>query len=129
MIHGFSNVLQYDLGIQSAQVITTGGIFPANVYCSNGKIDALTSVSDLRSADKIINAKGRYLFPGLIEPHVHLGPFNGVESDMETETRSALGGGITTIMDFVTTKSSLRSEIEKQQRIIRERALCDVGLI
>ena len=76
-----------------------------------------------------MDAKNRYLFPGLIEPHVHLGPFNGMESDMETETRSALGGGITTIMNFVTTKSSLKSEIERQQQIIRERALCDVGLI
>jgi len=121
--------LHYDLGIQNAQIVTTDGIFPANVYCSKGKIDALTSVSDLRTADKMIDAKNRYLFPGVIEPHVHLGPFNGIESDMETETRSALGGGITTIMNFVTTKSSLKSEIEKQQQIIRERALCDVGLI
>ena len=48
---------------------------------------------------------------------------------METETRSALGGGITTIMNFVTTKSSLKAEIEKQQKIIRERAMSDVGLI
>jgi dihydropyrimidinase len=121
--------LHYDLGIQDTRVVTKYGIFSANVYCSNGKVEALTSVSDLREADKTIDAKERYLFPGLIEPHVHLGPFNGVESDMETETRSALGGGITTIMNFVTTKSSLRSEIERQQKILRERALCDVGLI
>ncbi|MDA4131195.1 MAG: amidohydrolase family protein [Thaumarchaeota archaeon] len=121
--------MNYDLVIQNSQIVTTGGIFPANVYCSNGKIDALTSVSDLRAADKVIDAKGRHLFPGLIEPHVHLGAFNGMESDMETETRSALGGGITTIMNFVTTKSNLRSEIQRQQQIIRDRALSNVGLI
>ncbi len=122
-------ILHYDLGIRDAKIVTSGGIFPANIYCSQGKIDALSAVPDLRAADKTIDAKGRYVFPGLIEPHVHLGPFNGVESDMETETRSALGGGITTIMNFVTTKSSLKAEIEKQQVIIRERALSDVGLI
>jgi dihydroorotase-like cyclic amidohydrolase len=121
--------VHYDLGIQDAKIVTTGGIFPANVYCSDGKIDALTSVSDLRGADKLIDAKGCYLMPGLIEPHVHLGPFNGLESDMETETRSALGGGITTVMNFVTAKSSLRSEIENQQKIIRDKALSNVGLI
>jgi dihydropyrimidinase len=121
--------LHYDLGIQDAKAVTTNGIFSANIYSSDGKIRALTSVSDLRSADKILDAKGRYLFPGLVEPHVHLGPFNGVESDTETETRSALGGGITSIMNFVTTKSSLKSEIERQKSIIRERALANVGLI
>ncbi len=66
---------------------------------------------------------------GLIEPHVHLGPFNGLEADMETETRSALGGGITTIMNFVTIKESLSKEIERQQKVVSERSFTDVGLI
>lgn len=100
-----------------------------NVYCSNGKISAFSAVSNTFHADRIVDANGLYLMPGLIEPHVHLGPFNGLESDTETETRSALGGGITTIMNFVTTKGSLSTEIERQQKIISQKALTDVGLI
>jgi len=119
----------FDLGIHNAKIVKPSGIFQANVYCSNGKIAALGSTSNTFSADKIIDAKGLYLMPGLIEPHVHLGPFNGVESDMETETRSALGGGITTIMNFATVKGSLAAEIERQQKIISQRALTDVALI
>ena len=48
---------------------------------------------------------------------------------METETRSALGGGITAIMNFVTVKGSLSSEIERQRNVISQRSMTDVGLI
>ena len=119
----------FELGIRNARVVTTQGITSENIYCSDGKIALITSPSAEYSADKIVDAKDRYLMAGVIEPHTHLGPFNGIESDMETETRSALGGGITTLMNFVTTKGSLRSEIERQQKIIAEKALTDVGLI
>jgi dihydroorotase-like cyclic amidohydrolase len=123
-------ILNYDLAIQNARIVKPGGVLPPmNVYCSNGKIAAFSSPSNALSSAKTVDAKGLYLMPGLIEPHVHLGPFNGVESDMESETRSALGGGITTIMNFVTVKGSLPREIERQQKIISERSLTDVGLI
>lgn len=102
---------------------------PMNVYCSNGKIAAFGSVSNTLQADKMLDAKGLCMMPGLIEPHVHLGPFKGIDSDMETETRGALGGGITTIMNFVTTKGSLAAEIEKQRSVISKRSLTDVALI
>ena len=117
------------MGIHNARVVGPDGIFPANVYCSGGKIAAMSATSNTFSADRTLDAKGLYLMAGLIEPHVHLGAFNGVDSDMETETRSALGGGITTIMNFVTVKGSLSAEIERQQKIISQRALTDVGLI
>jgi dihydropyrimidinase len=119
----------FDLRIRDARVVTPEGIFPGNLYCRDGKIEAITSVATVHSADRDVDAGGRYLLPGLIEPHVHLGPFNGLESDMETETRSALAGGITTIMNFVTTKSSLREEIARQQKVTGERSYCDVGLM
>jgi len=121
--------MKFDIGILNAKVVSTAGIYPANVFCSDGKISSICALSTTHTADKIVNARGRYLMPGLIEPHAHLGPFNGLESDLETETRSALGGGITTIMNFVTTKGSLKEEIERQQKAIAQRALTDVGLI
>lgn len=122
--------MNFDLGIHGARVVKSNGITPPmNIYCSDGTISAFSGVSNTFAADRTVDASGLYLMPGLIEPHVHLGPFNGLESDMETETRSALGGGITTIMNFVSVKGSLSAEIERQQRTISQRALTDVGLI
>jgi dihydropyrimidinase len=123
-------LVRFDLGIHDARIVSPEGISPpTNIYCVNGKISAFAAVSNILSADKIVDAKGNYIMSGLIEPHTHLGPFNGLESDMETETRSALGGGITSLMNFVTVKGSLSAEIERQRKIISQKSFVDVGLI
>ncbi len=58
-------------------------------------------------ADKEIDASGMLVFPGGIDPHVHLEmPFMGTfSSDTHaTGTRAALFGGTTTVIDFVLQK-------------------------
>ena len=55
-------------------------------------------------ADKEIDAAGKLIFPGGIDPHVHLDmPFMGTFSSdtYETGTRAALYGGTTMVIDFV----------------------------
>ena len=55
-------------------------------------------------ADETIDAKGMLVFPGGIDPHVHLDmPFMGTFSsdNYETGTRAALHGGTTTVIDFI----------------------------
>jgi dihydropyrimidinase len=54
-------------------------------------------------ADEVIDASGKYLFPGGLDPHTHLDmPFGGTTSadDFETGTRAAAHGGTTTLIDF-----------------------------
>ena len=54
-------------------------------------------------ADEILDASGKYLFPGGLDPHTHLDmPFGGTVSadDFETGTRAAAHGGTTTLVDF-----------------------------
>jgi dihydropyrimidinase len=55
------------------------------------------------SADKTIDAGGKFVIPGGIDPHTHMDlPFGGTSSsdDFETGTRAAAAGGTTTIVDF-----------------------------
>src|SRR5690606_23299296 len=57
-----------------------------------------------QEADQVIDADGLLIFPGGIDPHVHLDmPFMGTFSSdsYETGTRAALYGGTTTVIDFV----------------------------
>jgi dihydropyrimidinase len=57
--------------------------------------------------EKIIDAKGKIVFPGAIDGHVHLQhPLGGSYSadDFETGTRAAAAGGVTTIIDFAIPK-------------------------
>ena len=54
-------------------------------------------------ADKVIDAKGRLVIPGGIDPHTHMElPFGGTSASdtFETGTRAAAYGGTTTIIDF-----------------------------
>src|ERR1041384_5897713 len=55
------------------------------------------------TVDKIIDATGKLVVPGGIDPHTHMDlPFGGTSSsdDFETGTRAAAFGGTTTIIDF-----------------------------
>ncbi|MBC6605677.1 dihydropyrimidinase [Hymenobacter sp. BT188] len=72
------------------------------------------------TADQVIDAGGKLVLPGGIDPHVHLDmPFMGTFSSdtHETGTRAALHGGTTTVIDFVLQKQghSLREALTEWQ--------------
>jgi dihydropyrimidinase len=89
--------------IKNGQVVTASESYIADVYTESEKIVAIGK--DLKySADKVIDASGKLVFPGGIDPHVHLDmPFMGTKSsdDYETGTRAALHGGTTMVIDFI----------------------------
>ncbi|MBL4705365.1 MAG: dihydropyrimidinase [Flavobacteriales bacterium] len=89
--------------IKNGRVITAAEDFIADIYVEGEKIIAIGK--DLNySAEKIIDATGKLVFPGGIDPHVHLDmPFMGTYSsdDYTTGTRAALHGGTTMVIDFI----------------------------
>lgn len=113
----------YDLAIiNGIVVLPESGQAQTNVYVRNGKIAALTT--EHPSARQTIDACGRYVFPGIIDPHTHLGLYAPLETELETETRSALLGGVTTIGTFfnhvgsyLPTISKLADDIPRYSRI------------
>lgn len=88
-----------DIVIRNAKVVTPNGVIAGGVAVKNGKIIGLGEDLALPTAKELINAEGNYLLPGLIDPHTHLG---GIErtfaEDIQTETRSAAAGGITSLL-------------------------------
>ncbi|MCL2337496.1 MAG: amidohydrolase family protein [Firmicutes bacterium] len=88
-----------DLVIKGGKVVIPGnGIYETDVAIEGGKIIALGSGFTGREE---IDASGKYVMPGIIDPHIHLGIFGDLASEMETETRSALIGGVTTVGCFM----------------------------
>lgn len=89
--------------IKNGHVATASEDYQADVYIEGDKIVAIGASLPYK-ADKIIDAQGKIVMPGAVDPHVHLDmPFMGTFSsdDYTTGTRAALFGGTTTVIDFI----------------------------
>jgi len=88
--------------IRGGRVITAADDFVGDVYAEDERITMIGESLDLQ-ADKVIDATGKYVIPGCIDPHTHLDmPFGGTitADDFESGTISAAFGGTTTHVDF-----------------------------
>ena len=92
--------------IQNGTIVTSNKKFVADIFIVESKISQIgNSLSILDKIDKTIDAKGFYIFPGGIDPHVHMflpTPAGYSSDDFETGSKAALFGGTTTLLDFVT---------------------------
>src|ERR1035437_4224513 len=101
--------------IKNGIVVTAADTQEADVYIEGEKIHTLGRAID-KKADRVIDAKGCYLFPGGIDAHTHMElPFMGTQASdtFESGTLAALHGGTTTIIDFAiqTQGDSLQSAL------------------
>jgi dihydropyrimidinase len=121
----------FDLVIRSGRIVTPDGVVVGDVGVTDGAIAAIGQGID--PGEKEVDATGRVVFPGIVDAHVHLGlPVFDVVSadDMETGTRAAAFGGVTTVIDFTVQDrgESLLASVERRRAAIEGRALVDVGL-
>ena len=93
--------------IQGGRVITATDDHPVDVYAEGQeitRIEANIDPSSLPADTEIVDASGKYVFPGFIDPHVHVHlPFMGTNAidDHDSATRAALAGGTTTIIEMI----------------------------
>ncbi|MBX3289590.1 MAG: dihydropyrimidinase [Acidobacteria bacterium] len=88
--------------IKSGRVVTAVDDYVADVLIEDGVVSVIGRTLDIE-ADRIIDAAGKLVIPGGIDPHTHMEmPFGGTQSadDFFTGTRAAAFGGTTTIIDF-----------------------------
>src|SRR5438128_11178810 len=88
--------------IRNGRVVTAVDDYHADILIEDGKVAMIGKKIEVQ-ADKKIDAKGRLVIPGGIDPHTHMDlPFGGTSSsdEFETGTRAAAFGGTTTIIDF-----------------------------
>lgn len=103
--------------IKNGRVITATDDYVADIYIEGETVQAIGTNLEV-TADEVIDASGKLVMPGGIDPHVHLEmPFMGTFSSdtYETGTRAALFGGTTTVIDFIlqTQGKSLQSALNE----------------
>src|SRR6201987_6228202 len=88
--------------VRNGRVVTDVDDYTADILIEDGKVSMIGKKIDVK-ADKKIDAKGKLVIPGGIDPHTHMDlPFGGTSAsdDFDTGTRAAAFGGTTTIVDF-----------------------------
>lgn len=89
--------------IKNGEIVTPSQRYVADIYCEG---DVITRIDRNLSAPPdatVLDATGKYVFPGFIDPHVHIYlPFMGTYSKdtYETGSRAALVGGTTTLIEM-----------------------------
>src|SRR5262249_51448464 len=97
---------RYDSAIVNGTVVLPlVGAHRADVGMRDGRIAALADAIDARDADVVIDARGKLVLPGAVDSHFHIGIYRDLARDAESETRSALAGGVTTVVSYFRTGS------------------------
>jgi len=94
----------YKLGLINGLVYRDKAYHKENIYISGEEISLLTEHEETFEAERIVDCSGKILYPGFIDPHVHinldLGEFQSSD-DYKSASKIAALGGITTFIDFI----------------------------
>src|SRR5215204_2107304 len=117
--------------IKNGRIVTAVDDYRADILIEDEQISVIGKRLEME-ADKVIDASGKLVIPGGIDPHTHMElPFGGTESsdDFFTGTRAAAFGGTTTIIDFaVQTKGeSMLAGADKWHQKAEGKAVIDYG--
>ena len=120
-----------DLRVVNARVVTPSGTVHGGVAAADGRVVAVGT--DLPDADRTVDADGNYLVPGFVDPHVHWGLsryefedyHEGLAHDFETETRGAVHGGVTTVVNFLLQREPYLPDMEFFREVGAENSYID----
>ncbi len=90
--------------IKNGEIVTADARYRADIWCEGETITRIDSDLTAGPGDEVIDAAGKLVFPGFIDPHVHIHlPFMGTlaKDTYPTASRAALVGGTTTLIEMV----------------------------
>ena len=104
-----------ELTLRNGLVVTPSGVVRGGIAIDGGIITQIGPDVSLPRGDRDIDVDGKVLFPGLVDPHVHMGVPDStrekMESDFQTESRDAAAGGVTTMITMTLFGEQSRLEV------------------
>ncbi|MGA2573220.1 MAG: dihydroorotase [Candidatus Methanomethylicaceae archaeon] len=106
--------------IKNGTLVTHSWRAKANILLQEGKVESITVTEP--SAEEVIDAEGLLVMPGVIDPHVHFRQPGMDSEDWKSGSRSALAGGVTTVLDMPNTKppTTDAERLEEKRRLVLE---------
>jgi dihydropyrimidinase len=90
--------------IKNGEIVTASERYVADIFCENETITRIERNIQAPPGTEVIDATGKHVFPGFIDPHVHIYlPFMGTfaKDTHETASKAALIGGTTTYVEMI----------------------------
>ena len=117
---------QFDILLTNGLVVTGAGIRRVDVGVQGEKIAAVEPHLPREAAREVIDVAGKYVFPGIIDVHVHPVYLD----DVEASSRVAAYGGTMTLLHFAYARTGERlyEQVEKMLTDASARSLLDFGL-
>ncbi len=118
---------QYDLLLRGGTCLTPSGRTAADIGVRGGRIVAIGNLSSA-SAASVFDAKGLHVLPGVIDTQVHFRePGSEHKEDLESGTRGAVMGGVTSVFEMPNTSPNTDSKAALEDKLARAagRAWCD----
>jgi dihydropyrimidinase len=97
--------------IINGTVVSPDGAVARDIVIEDGVIADVVAPGTVTAGadDEVIDAAGLHVFPGIVEPHAHIGL--GAPTDWETESSSAARGGVTTVFNYVMGSASYFEQV------------------
>ncbi|WP_374450358.1 dihydroorotase [Cloacibacterium normanense] len=111
--------------IKNAQIVNEGKIFKSDVLIENDLIAKISSTISEENVDKIIDAEGKFLIPGVIDDQVHFRePGLMHKGDIESESKAAIAGGVTSFIEQPNTVPNAVTQelLEEKYKIASEKS-------
>jgi len=94
----------YDLVVKGGRlVIPRVGIIKADLAVLGGKIAEVTEDISVDKGADVVDATDKVVFPGVVDPHFHIGLFRPLGENALSESGSAASGGVTTLVSYYRT--------------------------
>src|SRR5882672_12371053 len=95
---------RYDTAVLGGTVVFPYlGAVRCDVGIRDGRIAALSDSIASNDASSIVDARDRVVLPGAVDSHFHIGIYRDLAIDAESETASAVAGGVTTVVSYFRT--------------------------
>lgn len=124
--------MPYDTIVQDGTVVTATDTQEATVAINDGTIAAIIAPEVRVEADTVVEAGGKHVLPGGVDPHVHMmDPGDTHREDFMTGTAAAASGGVTTIGEHHRTDPVVVSAdvLTDKRDYLADTAYIDYGLL
>src|ERR687886_563961 len=112
---------RFDLAVLNGSlVIPFVGVVRGDVAARDGRIVQIADEIAAAEAEQVIDAQGKLVFPGGVDAHFHIGIYRPVSQDAESETRSSLVGGVTSVVSYFRTGSHYLNKTGPYREIFPE---------